>query len=168
MIHRLPRLALAAALALTPLAVSAQSDDHIAEPTSQDRTDLQTCLEMAREAGGPRQGCIETVSGPCLDSPESAATPLMTACANRELVLWDELLNDWYGQLVEALNPDQTAALKASQRGWIAVRDQSCEFQAMLWEGGTGAGPDYHLCLMRQTGERAIFLADALDFISGN
>ena len=143
----------------------AVAQDSPATPTDDDWANMQTCLEMAREAGGSGATCIGTVSDPCLDLPGNSSTVMMGACLDKEATMWDELLNSHYGELKSNLDKAQFAALQASQRAWIDMRDKTCEFEASLWNGGTGAGPAAIGCFMRETGQRATFLGSMLDMV---
>lgn len=144
----------------------AAAEDNPAVPTNADWTTLQQCLEGAREAGGSKDTCVGTVSGPCLDDPANSSTVMMGACADKEATMWDDLLNQYYGDLMKRLDGEQKQGLKQAQRAWLDMRDKTCAFEASLWGGGTGAGPASTLCYMRETGHRAVFLGEQLDFVS--
>ena len=47
------------------------------------------------------------------------------------------------------------------QRAWIAFRDARCNWEAALWQGGTGAGPAQLSCLMVETGRQTMALQNA-------
>ena len=44
------------------------------------------------------------------------------------------------------------------QRAWIGWRDATCDYERAQWGGGTGGGPATVACLMRLTGEQALYL----------
>lgn len=156
----------AAFLAIAPQ--GALAEDNPAAPTDEDWGNLQTCIEMAREAGGSSADCIGAVSEPCLELPGNSSTVMMGACLDKEATMWDELLNIYYGDLKDAVDAEQFGYLRDSQRAWIEMRDRTCEFEASLWGGGTGAGPAAIGCFMRETGQRASFLGEALNMAAGN
>lgn len=154
---------LAAALLGGP--ADAQDDNPFA-PTDGDWQALQSCLEE-RSASGGKGECVGAISGPCLEDPENASTPAMNGCLSKEADMWDHYLNQWYdvlkGQFGEG--SDKALALRDSQRAWLKMRDSTCEFEAMLWDGGTGATAAANECFMRETGRRALLLGDTVDFV---
>lgn len=153
---------LAALLLAAP--VAAQDGDNPAEPSSGDRQVLEQCLAEKADASAPMEACIGVVSDPCIAIPGNDSTMMMGACLEREATLWDERLNDWYGELMKMMDADRKASLKTSQRAWIAMRDSTCAFEASMWGGGTGAGPAEIGCILRETGRRALFLKDQIAF----
>jgi uncharacterized protein YecT (DUF1311 family) len=162
---RLSALVLAAAFLASPPA--ARSQDGPATPTDADRAALEACLSEAVEAGTEKILCVGTVSDACLEEPGNESTAMMTACLDRETTLWDERLNETYGALMDRLGPEQADALKQAQRAWITMRDETCAYEASLWQGGTGAGPAAVNCFLRETGWRALFLDDTRAFAEG-
>lgn len=162
---RLRLLPLVAAT-LFAAAVPVFAEDDPAAPTETDRQMIDMCLDEKKQNGEAAEVCVGLVAEPCLAEPDNQSTPMMGACLDKEATIWDDNLNAWYKQLVGKLEDDQVAALKQSQRAWIAMRDSTCAFQASLWGGGTGAGPAAIECFMRETGHRALFLRAQLEFVS--
>ena len=150
------------------LAQTALAQDGPAMPTDDDSRMQSDCLANAVEQSLPKSNCIGVVADACMKEPGNDSTVMMTACLDRESRLWDDLLNDRYGLLMEALNEEQAIALQSSQRAWIDMRDKTCAYEASLWQGGTGAGPAAVGCFLRETGWRALMLGDTLDFATGN
>lgn len=86
---------------------------------------------------------------PPLDCAEALSTQDMNNCAGAEYEKADAALNAVFKQALAAI-PDMAGekpfdaksweeALRASQRAWIAYRDQECdEHVAMFWSGGSG------------------------------
>jgi uncharacterized protein YecT (DUF1311 family) len=155
----LPNLGLVSALLLFSVFPALSQEDDPTVPSDGEYFDIQGCLDGVADGISNGYACIGTVSGPCLEKPDSESTVMMEACAKRELVIWDGLLNDTYGTLIDKASPEQKKALQTSQRAWISMRDKSCEYEALLWEGGSGAGLAGELCRVHITGERVVFLA---------
>jgi uncharacterized protein YecT (DUF1311 family) len=82
----------------------------------------------------------------------------IVACCNmREPKIWDERLNDWYGQAQSQLKDDAAtgAALKDAQCAWIQFRDAKCDYWEKRYEGGTFASVATGNCTRIETGRRA-------------
>jgi uncharacterized protein YecT (DUF1311 family) len=81
--------------------------------------------------------CIGLVADPCADAP-GANTFSIVACNMREQKIWDERLNEWYGEAQSRLKDDAAAAaaLKDAQRMWIQFRDATCGYWEKRYEGG--------------------------------
>lgn len=128
----------------------------------------QSCIERATSWEG-QLGCIGSAAGACMDASEFGfSTVGQSACFDAERGAWDAWLNRLYPKLLEATRhadedrmegaPSQADALREMQRAWIGYRDKSCEFEASIWGGGTGAGPAFVGCLMVETGEQVLRL----------
>lgn len=111
--------------------------------------------------------CIGRAADACVDAT-GYATPVLSGCAMRELENWDAQLNAVY-QAARAQSrefdmgagahaPSLAVGLRDMQRAWIEYRDATCAYEAAQWGGGTGAGPAFASCLMRLTGEQALYL----------
>jgi len=120
-----------------------------------------------------RAVCIGTAAGVCMNSEMGGSTVGMGNCLNAELEFWDRRLNETYRMLrakEQAADADladlaglpgeggRADALRAMQRAWIAYRDTACAYERAQWGGGTGGGPAAVGCLMRMTGEQALYL----------
>jgi uncharacterized protein YecT (DUF1311 family) len=157
------RVILAAALAL--LAPPAMAQDVVFDPAT-----IDACF-----AGGGWEDCIGTGAGACMaDTPGGDTTVGMVGCLDAELSYWDDLLNSAYAAAVadaEAFDsdrfddnqPSRRDALRDMQRGWIAFRDATCSYEVLDMYGGTGANLLWVDCLMRMTGEQALYLESVLD-----
>ncbi|MCU0954827.1 MAG: DUF1311 domain-containing protein [Hyphomicrobium sp.] len=103
---------------------------------------------------------------PAADCSEALSTVEMNNCAGAELGKADAELNRVYAKALAAvpgLATDETpfdaksweAALRASQRAWLAFRDAECEEHvAKFWGGGTGATVDILGCKTEKTEQR--------------
>lgn len=102
--------------------------------------------------------CYQT----CADSTHS--NPEYKACVVRAADRADQLLNDSYKKLQDAVRADakdmsqspevQLGYLKDAQKQWIAYRDASCTFEDSLAFGGTSIGGNYSSCLCAFSYER--------------
>jgi uncharacterized protein YecT (DUF1311 family) len=149
-------------LLLMAAPVRAQDD----EPTAAERKTIADCLD--KNAGDDElkqmSACIGLVADPCPDAP-GANTMTIVACQIREQKIWDDDLNDWYGEALKRLSaePDAAAALKDAQRAWIAFRDSKCDYWEKRYEGGTFASVAAGNCMRATTGQRAIEMRAILD-----
>jgi uncharacterized protein YecT (DUF1311 family) len=102
--------------------------------------------------------CYET----CANSTHS--NPEYKACVARAADKADQLLNESYKKLQEAVRADakdmgqspdaQLGYLRDAQKQWIAYRDASCTFEDSLAFGGTSIGGNYSSCLCALSYER--------------
>lgn len=103
---------------------------------------------------------------PRIDCDNATSTVEMNACAGRDYEKADAELNRVYGEALAAI-PDMAvaetrfdaktweAALRASQRAWIAFRDGECDGHVpMFWGGGTGTTAAVIGCKTGLTEER--------------
>jgi len=153
-------LAMALALVQAPGESVAQST----APSARDVTAVQSCLrsQRGRELKGER--CIGVVADPCLKSARSTAD--QNACADRELAVWDDILNETYRRLGRRLDDEQKGKARDMQRAWIESRDKTCAFYWDYFQG-TMASPMSAYCSVRETARRAMFLKFFLDEAEG-
>jgi uncharacterized protein YecT (DUF1311 family) len=151
-------LAFAAMLSATPAFAQAKKAD------PRDATTIETCLKDARSKKQREEGCIGTVADPCLEQPSGQSTAGASACLNRELLVWDDMLTGMYEQLRKGFTGPNLAKLQAAQREWLEARKQSCE---LYWEflRGTSANPIAEGCYLRETANRALYLQFFVDQI---
>ena len=93
----------------------------------------------------------------CADASEGV-TPAMQDCIADEYEFHDQQLNANYRALMASLPKDRAAALRQTQRNWIAERDQACRWNAEE-EGQAGRLVANH-CLLERTAKRAVELAN--------
>jgi uncharacterized protein YecT (DUF1311 family) len=136
------------------------------KPNARDSAAVQSCVKSAR--GGPLQQerCIGIVADPCAKRPGAESTAGQVACADRELAVWDDILNETFRRLRDKLEEDQKTKLRDMQRAWIDSRDRSCAFYWDFYQG-TMASPMTAFCANRETGRRALFLLGFLDNAEG-
>lgn len=132
-----------------------------------------TCLNTAYRASA-KTDCIGASANACMAAtPDGSTTYGMGGCLDRELSFWDGILNRNYQTLrdkaratdaemrrIGASVTDLEQTLREMQRAWIVLRDATCDFERAQWGGGTGGGPATYACLMRLTGQQALYLGD--------
>jgi uncharacterized protein YecT (DUF1311 family) len=153
-------LILATMIALSPSYSVGQS----AAPNARDVAVVQDCLksQRGRELKGER--CIGVVVDPCLKRARSTAD--QNACADRELAVWDDILNETYRRLGRHLDDEQKGKAREMQRSWIETRDKTCAFYWDYFQG-TMASPMSSYCNVRETARRAMFLKFFMDEAEG-
>jgi uncharacterized protein YecT (DUF1311 family) len=102
---------------------------------------------LAQEEGSPDP--IDAALTACLDSPDGQSTAGMIGCADAAYASWDQELNTAYSSLIENVDADSAAKLKASQRKWVAFRDAEYEFQEGTWTADYGTAMSVSLALAR-------------------
>ena len=128
-------------------------------PAAADFAVVEACLEKNQAAGRHRDGpCLALISGPCQALPGGETTAGMEMCLQRELAVWDSLLNRYYADMMRQLDGTAKTALRDAQRAWIAFRDAACAFPPAVYEGGSIGRPLAAQCLMEETARRAVGL----------
>ena len=121
------------------------------------------CLrKQAQKKGGSSQeadeaACLMTVAKPCMGDEAAASSRRQLDCLERERLVWDQILNESYKTMINALDTDQQAKLREMQRSWMHTRDLTCGFWYDYFQG-TMANPMIAYCNNRETARRAIFL----------
>jgi uncharacterized protein YecT (DUF1311 family) len=135
-----------------------------AVPNARDVAAVEDCLktQRGRELKGER--CIGVVVDPCLKRARSTAD--QNACADRELAVWDDILNETYRRLSARLDEEQKGKARDMQRSWIETRDKTCAFYWDFFQG-TMASPMGAYCNVRETARRAMFLKFFMDEAEG-
>jgi uncharacterized protein YecT (DUF1311 family) len=139
---------------------------------AQDLVFSTEALDACFAAGG-WEDCIGTAANQCMADTEGGESTIgMAGCLEAELNWWDAALNGAYGDVIAAAQaldaeaqdgaPSQEEAAREMQRAWIAFRDATCNYEVLDWFGGTGANAAWTACLMRMTGEQALYLQSAL------
>jgi uncharacterized protein YecT (DUF1311 family) len=111
-------------------------------------------------------------AGTAQDCENAMTTQDLNACAGIEFEAADKELNAVYERAIKSI-PEMAiddppfdaksweAALRASQRAWLAFRDAECEEHVrMFWTGGTGATVDIIGCKTEKTEARTKELKD--------
>lgn len=95
---------------------------------------------------------LKLAQQPNCKSPQT--TLEQSVCSSQEFDAADKKLNQLYQQLQPKLNSKQKQRLIVAQRSWLKFRDESCDYEAGVFEGGTLAAPTYGYCRARVTKER--------------
>ena len=154
----------AAALAAAVLAFSGAAA-LAAPPDAAASRKIQDCVKTAANAKGAAadpERCVGIVSGPCLEDDKTRSTADMNACIDREIAVWDDILNESYRRLREKLDEAQRVKLRDMQRAWLASREKTCGFYWDFYQG-TMASPMAAECVNRETARRALFLLGFAD-----
>jgi len=130
-----------------------------------------TCLDRT-DVVHEQRACVGASAEACMEAtPGGYSTVGMGACLEYEYEYWDGRLNDAYRVLLDSERADdlewgqpvkKADALRDMQRAWIAYRDATCDYERSQWGGGTGGSPATAACLMRLTGEQALYLEGAM------
>jgi len=135
-------------------ALSALADD---KPQARDVAVIQKCIKAKTGRAWAWESCIGVVSEPCAKDEDNMPTAEVTACYERERLVWDGILNDSFRRLRARLDDDQQGKLRDMQRVWMTSRDKTCNFLYDYFQG-TMANPMIAACVARETGRRALFL----------
>ena len=77
---------------------------------------------------GESQCLCNLVATPCTNTREGSSNVGTADCYHVEWMIWDNLLNENFKNLMGALDSQQTAKLRAMQQAWIAYRDTTLQF----------------------------------------
>ena len=124
------------------------------KPAVRDTRAIEDCLKSKPDA---QDSCIGIVSDPCLNRDETKSTADQNACIDRELAVWDDILNETFRRLRDKLDDAQKGKLRDMQRAWIASKEKTCAFYWDYYQG-TMASPMAAACVNRETARRALFL----------
>ena len=95
---------------------------------------------------------------------QAGSTVETVNCFESALKAADEELNDIYKATMAVLSEDGRIHLRASQRSWITVRDETCQAEGSPYRGYSGYGPAHSACLFAITRDRASFLKRGFDW----
>lgn len=158
---------LALLLAVCAATAAAQDPDFSIAPT-------EICLRGA-ETPARRLLCIGASAARCMETSMGGSTLGQGVCISHELDYWDARLNETYRALRASEQqtdrdmegdrgaPSRADALRDMQRAWIAFRDATCDYERSQWGSGSGGGPAQAGCLMRMTGQQALYLESMME-----
>lgn len=102
----------------------------------------------------------------------------MKMCAQRDFEAADKELNEVYAKAIKDARdtyndskgqiggegmPNLEEKLRGVQRAWLAYRDTNCEYQSLMYWGGTHASLAYGLCKVDMTKARTKELKETMD-----
>lgn len=146
---------------LAAASASAQSD----KPDAKNSVVIQDCIKTKTGRHWNWENCIGIISEVCAKDEASMPPQEVMACYTREQTVWDDILNESFRRLREALDDKQQRKLREMQRAWIASRDKTCGFIYDYFEGSM-ANPMIAACLSRATGMQALFLRGFADDVA--
>jgi uncharacterized protein YecT (DUF1311 family) len=152
------RRLLGLAIILSALPTSS-ADAQTRKPTAQEVAAIRNCATKYQDDvdEGERQCLFNLVATPCTNTREGSSNLGTADCYRVEWVIWDNLLNENFKNLMGALDNQQTAKLRAMQQAWIAYRDTTCNFYMDKIQGSM-AIPMGAACAARETARRALLL----------
>jgi uncharacterized protein YecT (DUF1311 family) len=153
---------LTAILAVFPLAGSIAANAEA--PNAKDVTAVNLCLK-SKEAN-ERAACAGVVANPCIGDEAAAVPSQIIECYAREQLVWDQMLNDAYAALRDALDDNQRIKLRSMQRSWLETRKLTCAFYYDYFEGSM-ANPMMANCENRETARQAVFLLGFAEDVAG-
>ena len=99
---------------------------------------------------------------PCLNAGSDFQVGL---CLDRARKKVDGELNRFYGVVLSKLEAPNQEKLRAAQRLWVQYRDQECEAESGLYEGGSAMPIVFSACLESETRHRLKDLHDGYDWV---
>jgi uncharacterized protein YecT (DUF1311 family) len=96
---------------------------------------------------------------PCEDAQTQAE---MNMCASRKFKAADAELNRVYNELASKVEANYRAKLKVAEVSWLKYRDDNCDYETALYEGGTMRPMVYSFCLERMTKARTAELREQI------
>lgn len=149
------RIALAIVLSLAAASAVAQTR----KATAQEVAAIRNCASKYQDDvdEGERQCLFNLVATPCTKTREGSSNLGTADCYRIEWVIWDNLLNENFKNLLGALDTQQNAKLRAMQQAWISYRDTTCNFYMDKIQGSM-AIPMGAACAARETARRALLL----------
>jgi uncharacterized protein YecT (DUF1311 family) len=131
-------------------------------PDPKDAATIHACLTALDKSAAGQEiyeaTCLLKVANPCIGGDQASASDRkQIECFDRERTIWDKIINDSYKTLINGLDPEPARKLREMQRGWMHVRDLTCEFWYDYFQG-TMANPMIASCQNRETARRAIYL----------
>ncbi len=87
----------------------------------------------------------------------------MNVCADRKFKAADAELNKVYNSLASKLEDAARAKLKAVEVSWLKYRDDNCDYESSLYEGGSMKPLIYSSCMERMTKARTAELRGQIE-----
>ena len=126
------------------------------KPAPKDSAAIEKCIKAKTGRHWSWESCIGVISERCVKD-DGAPDRQVIDCYDRELAVWDDMLNRSYQALLKALDSDQQEKLRDMQRAWMTSRDKTCMFLYDYFQG-TMANPMIAACKTRATGRQALYL----------
>ncbi|MGJ0395019.1 MAG: lysozyme inhibitor LprI family protein [Methylocystis sp.] len=173
-----------AALAL--LASLAVASARAAEPSKEDRAEVEVCLALAGEkakkaaphkdeleespgadarlaaaaenAAHAPSSCVGALAKACVKKEGDTSNAVLSQCYWREAAVWDFRLNGSYRAAFAKMDKPAADNLRKTERAWLAWRDAACRQPELIFKGSM-AVPMQAWCVMDLTARQALWLA---------
>lgn len=127
-----------------------------AQTAASDGDKLKACIEAAEKAQKSGMGCAGSIADPCIANARNGPESGPAACAKRELVVWEALLQTALQGINKSGFKELVASVQQSQTQWSASREKLCPNFGQVDPGMAVGGPDY--CRLIETAGRALTL----------
>lgn len=172
--------------ALVVLACLAAAPALAAEPSKEDRAEIDACLALAaakaKKAPPPKDeleeapgaegrlaaaaekaahepsSCVGVLAKACVKKEGNGSNAALSQCYWREADVWDFRLNAAYRAALARMDKDAADNLRKTQRAWIAWRDATCKQPEVAFKGSM-AVPMQAWCAMDLTARQALWMA---------
>lgn len=117
--------------------------------------------EKAREkAEEPpnEQSCIGTVSYACQEKLKGDDNKGLAACNNREIVVWQKILQERVAEYLKEAKPNEAAEMKKVQSAWDAYKQARCGFAKVDNTDAATAEALNSACMLEQTAGQALWV----------
>ena len=136
------------------------------KPAAKDSTAIEKCVKGKTGRHWNWESCIGLLSEPCSKDEGKLTDRQVIDCYDRELAVWDDMLNKSYQALLNVLDKEQQDKLREMQRAWIASRDKTCNFLYDYFQG-LMANPMIAACKSRATARQALYLRGFAEDVRG-
>jgi uncharacterized protein YecT (DUF1311 family) len=120
---------------------------------------IVTAILLAAAVSASAHAQKREAQSPCEDAQTQAE---LNMCADRKFRDADAALNRVYGELSSKLEANYRAKLKAAEVSWLKYRDDNCDYETAVYEGGSMRPMVYAFCLERMTKARTAELREQL------
>ncbi len=129
---------------------------HAQQPPSGDKDAIVKCLES--ETAGFGSQCIGIVADPCLKKADGVQddVKIKSACAARELAIWNGLLAEALKQVKGGGFADIVKGVASSQAAWSQSVKALCPLFNKLEPGMLDGGAEY--CSLQETARRTLII----------
>jgi hypothetical protein len=151
------------AFGLTALGLCASSSAHAQQARAPDLKTINDCLSVADKADKLGTACIGLVADPCMRTTDND-TDKKRACAQRELAVWNAVVESASKRVRAGGFKEITKALTDSAKSWAQQRDTLCPVFDRVEPGSLPGDGNY--CRMQATAQRALLLRKLGDAVN--
>jgi hypothetical protein len=129
-----------------------------ADTLTADSKIIQDCMAPLDETGNFGAKCIGLIADPCIAQLQKSGGEIdkITACAARELKVWESLMKPTLADIAKAGFTDIKKGVSATQPKWASSRDVLCPFFDKTELGPGEGGSTY--CKLQETARRVRLL----------